>query len=105
MKMTDIWTLYEADKRILSFSPHTLKVYSLQFKVLTREIGNLNIGDLKITCDTPRERALLEFLYCTGCRVGEVHRTFRGKALFSCPSQPLFGCSENPRGVSRSLLE
>ncbi|MDF2684490.1 MAG: hypothetical protein K0R47_5680, partial [Brevibacillus sp.] len=25
MKMTDIWTLYEADKRILGFSPHTLK--------------------------------------------------------------------------------
>lgn len=29
---------------------------------------------LKITCDSPREHALLEFLYCTGCRVGEIHR-------------------------------
>jgi integrase/recombinase XerD len=144
MKMTDLWTLYEADKRILGFSPYTLKAYSLQFKVLTREIGNLNIGEvtlellkeylakqserlkpsslghrirfirslfrfafeegliaknpttklrepklekripkflieedvinLKITCASPREHALLEFLYCTGCRVGEVHR-------------------------------
>lgn len=26
MKMTDIWTLYEADKRILGFSPYTLKL-------------------------------------------------------------------------------
>jgi integrase/recombinase XerD len=144
MKMTDLWKLYEADKRILGFSPHTLKAYSLQLKVLTREIGNLNIAEvtldllkgylakqserlkpsslghrirfirslfrfafeeghiaknptikfrepklekripkflieedvinLKITCDSPREHALLEFLYCTGCRVGEVHR-------------------------------
>nr|WP_256224230.1 hypothetical protein [Paenibacillus sp. 1_12] len=27
---------------------------------------------LKITCGSHREHALLEFLYCTGCRVGEV---------------------------------
>ncbi|GIP38964.1 hypothetical protein J31TS4_22440 [Paenibacillus sp. J31TS4] len=143
MKMTDLWTLYD-DKRIMGFSPHTLKAYSLQFKVLTREIGNLNVEEvsldllkaylakqsqrlkpsslghrirfirslfrfaieeghivrnptaklrepkmekripkflieedvinLKITCDSPREHALLAFLYCTGCRVGEVHK-------------------------------
>ena len=30
--------------------------------------------NLKITCDSPREHALLEFLYCIGCRVVEVHR-------------------------------
>jgi integrase/recombinase XerD len=48
MKMTDLWTLYEADKRILGFSPHTLKAYSLQFKVLIREIDNLNIGEVTL---------------------------------------------------------
>jgi integrase/recombinase XerD len=48
MKMTDIWMLYEADKRILGFSPHTLKAYSLQFKVLTRVIGNLYIGEVTL---------------------------------------------------------
>jgi len=53
MKLTDIWTLYEADKRILGFSPHTLKAYTLQFKVLTREIGNLNIGE--VTLDLLKE--------------------------------------------------
>jgi integrase/recombinase XerD len=144
MKLMDLWMLYEADKRILGFSPHTLKAYSLQLNVLIREIGNLEIEEvsltllkdylakqserlkpsslghrirfvrslfrfafeeahitknptlklrepkmekripkflieedvihLKITCDSPREHALLEFLYCTGCRVGEVHR-------------------------------
>lgn len=29
---------------------------------------------LKISCLSPRERALLEFLYSTGCRVGEVQK-------------------------------
>jgi len=48
MKMTDLWTLYEADKRILGFSPHTLKAYSLQFKVLARETGNLNIEEVSL---------------------------------------------------------
>jgi integrase/recombinase XerD len=48
MKMTDLWTLYEADKRILGFSPHTLKAYSLQFKVLTREIGNIKVEEVSL---------------------------------------------------------
>jgi site-specific recombinase XerD len=29
---------------------------------------------LKISCQSSREHALLEFLYCTGCRVGEVQK-------------------------------
>lgn len=29
---------------------------------------------MKISCQSLRERALLEFLYCTGCRVGEVEK-------------------------------
>ncbi|MGK5511552.1 tyrosine-type recombinase/integrase [Brevibacillus formosus] len=29
---------------------------------------------MKISCSSHREHALLEFLYCTGCRVGEVHK-------------------------------
>jgi site-specific recombinase XerD len=144
MKMNDLWMLYEADKRILGFSPHTLKAYSLQLKMLIGEIGDLEIEEvslnflkdylakqserlkasslahrirfvrslfrfafeeghitrnpslklrepkmdkripkflieedvihLKISCQSPREHALLEFLYCTGRRVGEVQK-------------------------------
>jgi site-specific recombinase XerD len=144
MKLNELWSLYEADKRILGFSPHTLKAYSLQLKMLIREIGDLEIEEvtlnllkdylakqsarlkpsslghrvrfvrslfrfafeeghisrnpslklrepksekripkflieedvilLKISCQSPREHELLEFLYCTGCRVGEVHK-------------------------------
>lgn len=144
MTLEELWMLYEADKRILGFSPHTLKAYSLQLKMLIREMGNLELEEvslnllkdylakqterlkpsslghrirfirslfrfafeeghipknpslklrepkmdkripkflieedvihLKISCHSPREHALLEFLYCTGCRVGEVQK-------------------------------
>ncbi|UVI27337.1 tyrosine-type recombinase/integrase [Paenibacillus spongiae] len=33
-----------------------------------------DVINLKISCQSLRERALLEFLYCTGCRVGEVEK-------------------------------
>ncbi|WP_307202391.1 tyrosine-type recombinase/integrase [Paenibacillus harenae] len=29
---------------------------------------------MKISCESLRERALLEFLYCTGCRVREAEK-------------------------------
>jgi site-specific recombinase XerD len=144
MKMNDLWMRYEADKRILGLSPHTLKAYSLQLKMLIGELGDLEIEEvsinllkdylakqserlkasslghrirfvrslfrfafeeghiaknhtlklrepkmdkripkflieedvihLKISCLSHREHALLEFLNCTGCRVGEVQK-------------------------------
>ncbi|MEC0270471.1 tyrosine-type recombinase/integrase [Paenibacillus anseongense] len=144
MNLKDLWMLYEADKRILGFSSHTLKAYSLQLKMLVLELGDLELEEislnilkdylakvserlkpsslghrirfvrslfrfafeeghltrnpstklrepnmdkripkflieedvihLKITCRSHREHALLEFLYCTGCRVGEVQK-------------------------------
>ncbi|WP_337951003.1 tyrosine-type recombinase/integrase [Paenibacillus sp. HWE-109] len=144
MTLKDLWMLYEADKRILGFSTHTIKAYFLQLNMLIRELGNMEIEEvslnllkdylaresarlkpsslghrirfvrslfrfafeeghmtrnpslklrepkmdkhipkflieddvihLKITCHSHREYALLEFLYCTGCRVGEVQK-------------------------------
>jgi site-specific recombinase XerD len=144
MTLKDLWKLYEADKRILGFSTHTMKAYFLQLKMLVREMGDLEIEEislnllkdyfakvserlkpsslghrirfvrslfrfafeeghitrnpslklkepkmdkripkflieedvihLKISCHSHREHALLEFLYCTGCRVGEVQK-------------------------------
>lgn len=49
MKMTDLWMLYDADKRILGFSPHTLKAYSLQLNVLIRDIGSLDLEEVSLT--------------------------------------------------------
>lgn len=144
MNLSDLWKLYKADKRILGFSPHTLKAYSLQLNVLIREVGDLELEEvtlpllkeylakqserlkpsslghrirfirslfryafeedyvsrnptlklkepksdkripkflieedvihLKISCQSLRDHALLQFLYSTGCRVGEVYR-------------------------------
>lgn len=34
MMLSELWRLYEADKRIQGFSPKTLKAYSLQHKML-----------------------------------------------------------------------
>jgi hypothetical protein len=34
MYLSELWNLYKADKRILGFSPYTLKAYSLQLNVL-----------------------------------------------------------------------
>ncbi|MBP1991514.1 tyrosine-type recombinase/integrase [Paenibacillus eucommiae] len=144
MNLSELWRVYEADKRIQGFSPKTLKPYVLQHKMLMLELGDLEISEitltmlkeylakqadrlkpsslghrirfvrslfryayeetylnsnpslklrepkldkripkflieedvihLKISCQSLRERALLEFLYCTGCRVGEVEK-------------------------------
>ncbi len=42
MILSELWRLYEADKRIQGFSPSTLKAYALQFKMLVRELGDLD---------------------------------------------------------------
>lgn len=34
MNLKDLWMLYEADKRILGFSSHTLKTYSLTLSLV-----------------------------------------------------------------------
>jgi site-specific recombinase XerC len=48
MQLNELWVLYETDKRILGFSPHTLKAYTLQLKMLMCEIGNLEIEEVSI---------------------------------------------------------
>jgi integrase/recombinase XerD len=40
------WEMYESDKRIKGFSPHTLKAYQLQATLLIRYVNDIEIGTL-----------------------------------------------------------
>lgn len=40
MNISQLWKLYEADKRIQGFSMQTLKAYALQLKMLVSELGD-----------------------------------------------------------------
>ncbi|UNK21109.1 integrase [Paenibacillus sp. N3/727] len=49
MILSELWRLYETDKRIQGFSPRTLKAYSLQHKMLMKELGDLDITEITLT--------------------------------------------------------
>lgn len=46
MNLSELWSLYEADKRIQGFSPKKLKAHALQHKMLMLELGNLDITEV-----------------------------------------------------------
>ena len=142
MVLTEAWKIYEADKRLLGYSPHTLDAYKLQSSLLIRELGDIEVGEvthvalkqylvkqehlkpasighrikfiraffrylheegflernvssklkepkqgarvpkalnteqvelLRDACSSALEKALTEFFYATGCRIGEVY--------------------------------
>jgi integrase/recombinase XerD len=49
MNLNELWSLYEADKRIQGFSPKTLEAYALQHKMLVLELGNLDVIEVTLT--------------------------------------------------------
>lgn len=141
MHLSKARSAYEADKRLLGYSQHTLKAYRLQSNLLIRHLGDIDIEDvtfgqlkkylvsqehlkpasighrvrflkslfkwaqdeglivgnpssrlrepktgvripkamseedielMREGCTSPLEHALIEFMYTTGCRIGEV---------------------------------
>ena len=46
MLLSKAWKLYEADKRLLGYSPHTLNAYKLQANLLIRHIGDIEIENV-----------------------------------------------------------
>lgn len=142
MLLSRAWKMYEADKRIEGFFPHTLKAYKLQATLLIRYLNDIEIGPLttdqlkdylakssehlkpsslahrvrfmkslfrwsheeghihknpaskikepkvgkripkfltereiehlREACSTTMEKALFEFMFSTGCRIGEI---------------------------------
>ena len=168
MTYDELWELYERDKKILNYSPVTLKSYKLQCRILkdyldnpdveavTREQikeylaeqthlkpqslghrirfinsfhrwaideGYLNknpatgikeprmgervpkflteedIETLRESCSDRRERALFEFLFTTGCRIGEVARANRNDLNWTNGSIVVFGKDKKHREV------
>ncbi|WP_312883284.1 integrase [Paenibacillus germinis] len=48
MNLKDLWNLYEADKRILGFSSHTMKAYALQLNMLVLDLGDLELEGISL---------------------------------------------------------
>lgn len=173
MLLSEAWTAYEADKRLLGYSPHTLKAYQLQANLLIRHFGDVElqkitfedlksylakeashlkpsslghrirfikslfrwaqdeghiIGNpaaklkepkqgkripkalseediemLREACKTPLEHALIEFLYTTGCRIGEVASLNRNTIDWETRSVIVRGKGDKEREVYFSI--
>lgn len=48
MKLMEAYELYVWDKRLLGYSIHTMKAYTIQVRLLVRHIGNVPIEELSL---------------------------------------------------------
>ncbi|MFA5316994.1 MAG: tyrosine-type recombinase/integrase [Dehalococcoidales bacterium] len=48
MRLSKAWESYAADKRLLGYSPHTLKSYRLQVNLLIRHLGDIDIEEITL---------------------------------------------------------
>lgn len=48
MKLSEVYEVYEADKRLEGFSPHTFKAYKIQLKLLISHFGDVEIDSLSL---------------------------------------------------------
>lgn len=173
MLLTEAWQLYAADKQIEGYSPTTLRGYKIQFNLLLKHFGDIELdkialpdlktyliekgGHLKPAslgmrirsiraffrwaneegycsgnparklkepklghplpkalneedtvaleegCKSPVEHALVEFIYSTGCRVGEVHRLNRNAIDWDNRSCIVLGKGSKEREVYFSI--
>lgn len=169
MKLSDLWTRYESDKRIEGYSPHTLKSYAIQARLLVRYFGDVDVttitlGDLKaylakdavrlkpaslghrvrflkslfrwaadegicypnpaaklkepkqgtrlpkamneeeietlrVACRSSLEHALVEVLFTTGCRIGEIYQLNRSSIDWESRSIIVRGKGDKEREV------
>lgn len=67
-------------------------VKSIKVEVKERQaLTQLELEHLRLACDTPREKAMLEFMYSTGCRVSELCNTKIADINFTENSVHLYG--------------
>ncbi|OAB42172.1 hypothetical protein [Paenibacillus antarcticus] len=70
MYLSELWKLYEVDKRIQGFSPYILKAYSLQLKMLVGELGDLEIEEITLLeLRTSYQICALPFSLCLSRRL------------------------------------
>lgn len=48
MNLSEAWKAYEADKRIEGYSPHTIKAYVIQCRLLIRFLGDLDVQEITL---------------------------------------------------------
>lgn len=87
------------EEKYITFNPSTaIKEPKLESKIpkfLTEE----EIELLREACLSPFEKALFEFMYSTGCRIGEIVNLDRGSINFSEQSVIVFGKGKKEREV------
>lgn len=68
-----------------------------------KALGEEDTENLREGCKTPLEHALVEFLYTTGCRIGEVHRLNRNAIDWDNRSCIVLGKGNKEREVYFSI--
>lgn len=65
---------YLEDEEIITRNP-SRKVHKIKYeKVVKKPFSDIELEKMRDNCKTPRERALIDLLSSTGCRVGEIVR-------------------------------
>ena len=70
-----------------------------QPKLIPKAIGEDDLEMIRESCTVPRERALIEFLYSTGCRIGEVVQLNRNAIDWETRSVVVFGKGSKEREI------
>jgi integrase/recombinase XerD len=68
-------------------------------KRIPKFLSELEIEHLREACQTPMENALFEFMYSTGCRIGEVVKLNRNNINFHANSVIVHGKGDKEREV------
>ena len=86
-------------EQIISTDP-SLGLSKIKYeKVVKEAYSNIDVEKIKRVCKTARDRALVEILYCTGCRVSEVVKLNKSDVNFVSQSIIVLGKGNKQRVV------